>query len=170
MNTLFEKNGAEFSTCGTYRYKLWRVWDEHLPKAMCIGLNPSTANDAKNDATINILISSLYKLGYGGFYMMNLFAFISSKPDDLLSCEDPIGENETKLKEVEALCNDVIICWGNFPQAKNRIKEVLPDYPTAKCFGWNANGTPWHPRAMVYIKGALKNPQLFLYSEHLKSK
>lgn len=167
MEELFEKNkGAEFSPCGRYRYKLWRIWDPDLPKAMCIGLNPSTANASKNDATINNLIGILTKLGYGGFYMMNLFAWISSKPDDLLTCPDPLGDNENKLKEVEALCNDVILCWGTFKQAEDRRKEVAANYPDAKCFGFNKDGTPFHPRALTYKKGALKNPQLFSYQQN----
>lgn len=124
---LFGNNqGAEFSECKKYRYKLWRVWDANLPKAMCIGLNPSNANADKNDPTINNLISILSKLGFGGFYMTNLFAWISSKPQDLLTCADPIGNNDAALKEVEAICNEVILCWGNFKQADNRIKQVLP--------------------------------------------
>lgn len=167
MNDLFNEDskGAEFSEDRKYRYKLWRVWNKNLPIAMCIGLNPSTANSEKDDSTINILKSTLHILGYGGFYMMNLFAIISSKPEILLTCENPIGDNENKLKEVELLCNDVIVCWGTFPQAKERIKAILPNYPNAKCFGKNADGTPFHPRAMVYIKGALKNPKLFLYNQ-----
>lgn len=156
MNTLFDNNiGAEFSQCGKYRYKLWRIWDESLPKAMCIGLNPSTANVSRTDPTITNLIIMLKNLGYGGFYMMNLFAWISSKPKDLLTCENPLGENNSKLKEVESICEDVIVCWGNFKQAEKRIKEVLPNYPNAKCFGINKNGTPFHPLAMMY-KGKVK--------------
>src|SRR5947209_5519102 len=117
MNLFDNNSGAEFSPCRKYRYKLWRIWDDSLPKAMCIGLNPSTANEGKNDQTINYLRMMLSNLGYGGFYMMNLFAWISSKPQDLLTCSDPIGENEDKLKEVEAICEDVIVCWGAFKQA-----------------------------------------------------
>lgn len=162
--TLFDNNtGAEFSKCGKYRYKLWRIWDESLPKAMCIGLNPSTANANKNDQTINYLVMMLSKLGYGGFYMMNLFAWISSKPADLLTCPDPLGENENKLQEVESICDDVIVCWGNFKQSQDRIKEVLPRYPNAKCFGKNKNGTPFHPLALMY-NGTAKNPNLFIYT------
>lgn len=166
MAQLFDNNqGAEFSPCGKYRYKLWRIWDPTLPKAMCIGLNPSTANADTNDATIRNLIQMLTKLGYGGFYMTNLFAIVSSDPDILLSeGVDLQLDNENKLKEVAAICKDVIVCWGNFKQAKNRIKEVLPQYPKAKCFGWNQNGTPWHPMGITYKKGALKNPQLLKYN------
>jgi hypothetical protein len=157
-------SGAEFSTCGKYRYKLWRIWDNTKPLAMCIGLNPSTANGIKNDQTITYLIKMLTILGYGGFYMTNLFAYISSKPDDLLTCADALGENETKLKEVEAICSDVIVCWGNFKQAEVRIKEVLPNYPQAKCFGVSASGKPLHPLAMMPRNGRNPNkPELFLY-------
>ena len=64
MTDLFDNNdsGAEFSKCGKYRYKLWRIWDRKLKLAMCIGLNPSKANSNKNDATINILIHRQIKI------------------------------------------------------------------------------------------------------------
>lgn len=163
MNLFDNNSGAEFSKCGKYRYKLWRIWNDELPKAMCIGLNPSTANAIKPDPTITNLKKMLSKLGYGGFYMMNLFAWISSNPDDLLTCVDPLGENESKLKEAELICQDVIVCWGNFKQAENRIKEVLPNYPNAKCFGKTQSGRPFHPLAMMYA-GLTDKPQLLSYS------
>ena len=65
------KKGAEFSKCGKYRYVLWRIWDESKPIAMCIGLNPSTANHETNDPTIRQLIDRLEYLGYGGFKIKN---------------------------------------------------------------------------------------------------
>lgn len=165
FENLFDNNsGAEFSICGKYRYKLWRIWDESKPLAMCIGLNPSTANANKNDQTINYLIKMLRILGYGGFYMTNLFAWISSNPDDLLTCADALGDNENKLKEVETICQEVIVCWGNFKQAEQRIKEVLPNYPQAKCFGTTQSGRPLHPLAMMYM-GLSDKPELFLYKK-----
>lgn len=45
--SLWENNGAEFSECGKYRYKLWRIWDDKLPLAMCIGLNLLPPTKAK---------------------------------------------------------------------------------------------------------------------------
>jgi hypothetical protein len=164
MDLFSNTSGAEFSPCGRYRYKLWRIWDESKPKAMCIGLNPSTANANKNDQTISYLIKMLKILGYGGFYMMNLFAWISSKPDDLLTCADALGDNDNKLNEVEAICDDVIVCWGGFKQANDRIKEVLPRYPNAKCFGITDKGKPFHPLAMMPRNGRDPNkPKLFSY-------
>lgn len=166
MSDLFgnDNSGAEFSSCGKYRYKLWRKWDASKPLAMCIGLNPSTANANKNDQTINYLIKMLSILGYGGFYMMNLFAWITPHPEELLTCENPLGENNSKLQEVEKLCADVVVCWGGFKEAEQRIKEVLPNYPTAKCFGKTSSGRPLHPLAMMPRNGRdPNNPELFLY-------
>jgi len=162
MGEVFKISGANFSECGTYRYSLFRTWDTKLPKAMCIGLNPSTASAVKNDPTITNLAAMLKRLGYGGFYMMNLFAIISPKPEVILTCSDPIGENEKHLELVSRICQDVIFCWGNFKQAEKRILEVAPRYPNAKCFGKNKNGTPCHPLAMMYA-GTVKTAKLEKY-------
>lgn len=159
-----EQAGAKFSGCGKYRYALWRIWTKGKPVAMCIGLNPSTANFLKNDNTIDTLIRVLAKLGYGGFYMTNLFAFISSKPNDLLTCEDPLKDNDFYLDIVRKKSDDVIFCWGAFKQAKDRANEIIARYPEAKCFDFTADGSPWHPRAMIYEKGRLESPILFDYS------
>jgi hypothetical protein len=135
---------------------------------MCIGLNPSTANAINPDPTITNLIKMMRILGYGGFYMMNLFAWISPHPKDLLTCPDPIGENESKLMEVRSFCKDVIVCWGNFKEAEQRIKEVLPKYPDALCFGITKSKRPFHPLAMMYA-GLTDKPTLAKYSEMVSS-
>lgn len=159
MNT-----GAEFSEDKKYRYKLWRIWDESKPMVMCIGLNPSNANEGKNDPTINNLISVLTKLGYGGFYMMNIFAVVSSNPKYLLTCVDPFGENTKHINQVANPELDVIFCWGDFKQVGDYNEIYLQRFPEAKCFGKNASGSPLHPRGMTYIKGMLENPQIIKYN------
>jgi hypothetical protein len=100
--------------------------------------------------------------------MMNLFAWISPHPKDLLTCPDPIGENESKLMEVRSFCKDVIVCWGNFKEAEQRIKEVLPKYPDALCFGITKSKRPFHPLAMMYA-GLTDKPTLAKYSEMVSS-
>ena len=72
--------GAEFSPCQKYRYKLWRIWDNTLPLVMFIGLNPSTANEINDDHTVSNVGKIAKSNGYGGFYMMNSFPFISTDP------------------------------------------------------------------------------------------
>jgi hypothetical protein len=141
---------AFFSDCGKYRYQLNRIWDESLPVAACIGLNPSTANADKNDPTINKLIMLMKSNGYGGFKMLNLFGLISANPDYLRSCSDPIADNDKWVFNVVQTCDSIIFCWGNFKQAEYRSKKYIQKYPGALCFGRNANGSPKHP---LFLKG-----------------
>lgn len=166
MKTLFDNQptGADFSTCGKYRYRLWRIWGDGLPLAMVIGLNPSTANADKDDPTIRTLRSALKTLGYGGFYMMNCWAYIASKPAELkinpMSCE----WNDNMITVTANLCRTVIFAWGNFEIVKQqgRDAELIEMFPDAMCFGYNQNGTPMHPLSLMY-KGMVSNPQLIKY-------
>jgi hypothetical protein len=142
--------GAAFSDDQKYRYLLYRIWEKDMPRAMCIGLNPSTANQDHDDATITRLITTLKSLGYGGLYMTNLFGLVSSDPELLREVPDPVGANDTWLKIIADLSDEVIFCWGAFPMAEYRAKKIRNQFTKAKCFGKNSNGTPWHPLAMMY--------------------
>lgn len=144
---------AFFSDCGKYRYQLYRIWDEALPLAMCVGLNPSTANSDDNDPTIERLIALLKGNGYGGFHMMNLYGLISSNPEDLRKHSNPVGENYKWVYPIRDLCDSVIFCWGNFKQAQHFGKKLIAKYPEALCFGVNANGSPKHP---LYLRANTK--------------
>lgn len=150
-------NGATFSECGKYRYRLWRIWNTEKPNAMVIGLNPSTANNADDDPTIRNLRLLLTSNGYGGFYMMNLFALVSSNPNDLRSCPDPIKDNDQWLTHTAKYCTDIFFAWGSFKQANYRIKKVADMFPDALCFGKTPNGKPLHPlAATVWMKSKFK--------------
>jgi len=156
--------GAVFAYEKKYRFVLIRIWDETKPKVTCIGLNQSTANEDTNDQTINNLIVILTKLGYGGFYMTNLFGFISSNPDVLKSIPDPVKNNDEFIKFYAEQSQDVIFCWGRFKAAEYRAKKIIPMFPKALCFGKNQNGTPMHPLALMY-NGTVKNPTLIQYKK-----
>lgn len=147
MKNLFENNGAEFSECGKYRYKLWRIWDENKPLIMFIGLNPSTANASDNDPTIRRVISFAKQWGYGGVYMMNLFTIISADPS-ILSGNDKWGdfiEDKQRLIDVAKKCKKIVFAWGNFKEAQGRAYEVIKKTKVAYCLGKNKNGSPKHP-------------------------
>jgi len=95
------KTDAKFSTCRKYRYALWRIWDDSKPYAMIVGLNPSTADETKNDPTISRCINFSKDWGYGGLCMANLFAFRATKPSVLMSSNDPVGSaNDDWLKKL----------------------------------------------------------------------
>lgn len=163
---IFNDSGAEFSNDGKYRYKLWRIWDNSKPLTMCIGLNPSTANGYKNDQTISYLIKMCSALGYGGFYMMNCWAYISSKPENLKNNEMSDEWNNSAITVTASKCKDVIFAWGTFKiiKEKGRDKELEEMFPNAKCFGKNKDGSPFHPLAMMPRNGRDPNkPTLIEY-------
>lgn len=172
MKNLFDNNyGADFSTDGKYRYSLWRIWDETKPLVMCIGLNPSTANENKNDQTISYLIKMFQILGYGGFYMMNCWAYIASKPENLKHNElnDELNNNIITVMAIK--CKDVVFAWGGFKiiREKGRDKELEEMFPNAKCFGKNKDGSPFHPLAMMPRNGRDPNKPILLPYKELVS-
>lgn len=154
---LFSNDGATFSDCRKYRYALWRIWDNSKPLIMFIGLNPSTANGTKSDPTITRVRNFASSWGFGGFYMMNLFALVSPYPEDLKKSENPLGDNNGWLEKISAECSEIVCAWGNFKEAQERSREVLKMFPGAKALQINKNGTPKHP---LYCKSDLK-PILF---------
>jgi len=139
------KTGATFSADNKYRYRLWRIWDESLPLIMFIGLNPSKANGDTNDNTITKIIKIAKNNGYGGLYMMNLFAIISSDPTILETCENPIADNDSHLGAVGNLVKDVAFCWGVFKQIRGRDQFAKRIFKNALCLKHTKNGSPWHP-------------------------
>lgn len=143
-------SGAVFGGDGAYRYALWRIWDSSLPMVMFIGLNPSTADAVKDDPTIRRVRDFAKRWGYGGVFMMNLFAVVSSDPKVLKTCDDPIGSNDRYLVEISSHCKDVVFAWGNFKEAVERSKQVAKMFPGAKALQINKNGSPKHP---LYVKG-----------------
>lgn len=147
--------GATFSKNREYRYSLWRIWDKELPLVMFIGLNPSTANEDENDATIRSVERISKSNGYGGFYMMNCFAYVATDPK--LLKHNPFTDewNNDTLSVTASKCKDVIFAWGNFEIIKKlgRDKELSEMFPNAKCLCVNKNGSPKHP---LYCKSDTK--------------
>ena len=158
MNTLPEignNSGADFSECKNYRYALWRIWDRSLPLVMFIGLNPSTANEVDNDPTIKSVCRIAKANGYGGVYMMNCFAYVSTDPKGLKLNPLTGDWNNNKLRSVAKDCKDVVFAWGNFDIVKStgRDKELSKMFPEAFALHVNKNGSPKHP---LYCKSESK--------------
>src|SRR5687768_14824465 len=74
---------ARFSDCGTYRYNLTRLWDARLIRVCWVMLNPSTADQHEDDATIRRCIGFSRSWGAGALTVVNLFAFRATQPRDL---------------------------------------------------------------------------------------
>lgn len=138
-------SGATFSECRKYRYALWRIWDAQLPLLMFIGLNPSKADETNKDNTIGKVTKVAEHNGYGGFYMMNLFAVVSKKPEVLKTDPDPLGDNDGWIEKIALKCKDVVFAWGDFKEARQRAEKIKELFPNAFALHINKNGSPKHP-------------------------
>lgn len=145
--------GATFSRCGKYRYQLYNIWNSNGPRVMFIGLNPSTATHAKPDNTIHKVTKIAKVNGFGGFYMLNVFAWITPHPEELLVCEDPIRHNGDYLDYYGKRADEIVFCWGAFKEAKDEAKRVVEKFPSAKALFINKDGSPKHP---LYCKDESK--------------
>ena len=142
----WQEKGASFNKDRAYRYALWRRWDNRQPLLMFVGLNPSTANEADDDPTIRRVKKFAADWGYGGVYMMNLFAYVSTDPKQLLiDQKEKIGAlNDIYLAAISKKCKSIVLAWGNF-KVNGRDKSIIKMFPEAMCLGINKNGTPKHP-------------------------
>lgn len=145
-------NGAIFSDDRKDRYALWRIWDKSKSFIMFIGLNPSTANEHKNDPTLTRVIKFANNWGYGGVYMMNLFSFVTAYPEELQINEDLLEKNNQWLNTISIKCDKIIFAWGSFKQAEERSKYILERF---KGFALeiNKDGSPKHP---LYVKSNIE--------------
>lgn len=147
------KKNAILSEDRKYRYVLSRIWDETKPKVMIIGLNPSTADETEDDPTIGRCISFSKSWGYGGVYMLNLFAFRATQPKDMFNAQNPIGLENNSYIEIYSKKVDKIVCaWGNHGTYKNRGNEIREKFDKLFYLTLNQTGEPAHP---LYLKSEL---------------
>ena len=140
------QRSALFSNCKKYRYLLGREWDINKPKILFIGLNPSTADEYKDDPTILRCIQFAKSWGYGSLKIANIFAYRATDPNVLLKEKEPIGkDNNEHIITSDKECNKTVIAWGNHGLFLNRAADVLPLIQDPYCIKKNSNGTPSHP-------------------------
>lgn len=151
---------CEFSECRSYRYTLWREWAIEDLFAECsadtqahtyllvIGLNPSTADETKDDPTIRREIDFAKRWGFGALCKVNLFAWRDTKPAKMKKVIDPIGpENDHWIRRCAAGAGMILAGWGTNGSFRGRDKEVrkLLEDRTIYCLRKNDDGSPEHP-------------------------
>jgi len=140
------KRSAIISDCQQYRYELRRVWDNSKPLVLFIGLNPSTADAAKEDNTSRVCINYAKRWDYGGLLLANLFAYRSTKPSTLYTAADPVGPmNDIWLKKLQSEADLVVCAWGAIRRHQNRDKAVLSFLHEPHCLTKLKSGHPGHP-------------------------
>lgn len=152
-----ETAGAEFSPDRALRYRLWRTWDVTKPYVAFLMLNPSIADENVLDPTVTRCVEYARRWGYGGVYVVNLFALVSSDPAALYRADDPVGpDNDSAILEVAQRAGLVVCAWGNHGVHHERRGAVLRMLRAAgvnlSYLRLNGTGEPSHP---LYLPGSL---------------
>jgi hypothetical protein len=149
-------SNAIFNENRTYRYRLWRMNDQPKKVLLYIMLNPSSADENRNDNTIKRLFNFTNDFGYDGFIVCNLCAIISTnskkiKNKIILSKLDMtiIKDTLDKIPIIEK----VVYAWGSNNKIDKKqiykissLTELLEQYGHKPyCFSFNNDGSPKHP-------------------------
>lgn len=156
----YTRTAATLSNCDRFRFTLFREWGEHdarLPRKtfVVIGLNPSTADATKDDATIRRCVNFAEREGCNRLVMLNIFAFRATDPRVMYAAIEPeeMRLNNNRYIRIEVMAalqagGKVVAAWGTHGAHKNRgrdiAKIVLEGLPLL-CFGTTKDGHPKHP-------------------------
>lgn len=138
---------ALLSPCGTWRWWLLRIWNRSKPLGLVCMINPSTADDTKDDSTVQSLMRRARHWGLGGFYVVNLCAFRSPHPNDLLTAKDPIGPEcdrwIAELARKVAGGGALLAAWGSSVDFGPETRPVLRGRDTKVKAALSAIGDLW---------------------------
>lgn len=136
-----------YSGCDRYRYGLSRVWDAARPSLLFIMLNPSTADEFRNDPTVARCEIRARRMGFGAMMVANLFAFRATRPADLKRAQHPVGDlNDAVLRHWADRADTTIAAWGVHGTLLDRARQVSVGLPAAtRHLGLTKAGHPRHP-------------------------
>lgn len=152
---------AVYSDCEAYRYLLTRVWDDALPRALFVMLNPSTATEVQNDPTVERCERRARALGFGAFRVTNIFAFRATDPRAMRAVADPVGpENDAAIRGSLDWAGDpadrIVCAWGTHGAHLGRgaaVERLLRESGRElHHLGLTAAGAPKHPLYIGYAQ------------------
>jgi hypothetical protein len=157
--------GAILSVDRRYRYRLWRQWGDGNNRVCFVGINPSTADEKDDDATIRKCVGFAKRWGFGALDMVNLFAWRDRNQRGLLSTPDPVGPlNDATLLETFGFAKRIVFAWGPGKGAavsKLITRRLVSDgwiaaevALTTRCeigrLNQTKDGSPGHPLMLPY--------------------
>ncbi len=144
----------ELSSCEQYRYRLWQIWQPDTDTVAFIGLNPSAADANDKNPTFQRCLNYAKRWGFGGLYLVNLFAYRAATPHLLKQAHAPIGpQNDATLDKISQHTQLQVAAWGNdgaFLERSVAVRQILPNLHALKI---NQSGEPAHP---LYLRADLE--------------
>ncbi len=120
-------DSAIFSDDRVYRYQLTRMTGWQRTTCLFIMLNPSTADETKNDPTVARCISFAKHWGFGRLEVCNIFAYRATEPRELrgLTEAQAVGpDNDRHIASAVARAGRVVCAWGNHGELHRRGVQV----------------------------------------------
>ncbi len=149
-----------FSPCRTYRYVLIRSTSELAGRGFVnfVLLNPSTADEYRDDPTIRRCLGFARTWGYAHVAITNLYAFRSTDPLRLLEVDDPVGpKNDQHIGYIAGQSDLVVAGWGAWPAAVPRaaaVRALVSERGRVlHHIGLTNNGQPRHP---LYVRATAR--------------
>ena len=149
-----------------YRYRLDRNVDLLGDKVVAyFGVNPSTADENIDDATVRKWRGFSQRLQANRFIVGNVFAYRATDVSQLACAEDAIGpDNPMHLKSIIAEADILVPCWGSrnklpeilWPHLDNLLFVLLHSGKPVYCFGKTASQDPKHPLMLGYNTELIK--------------
>lgn len=154
-----------------------------------IGLNPSVADDRRDDPTLRRLCGFARSWGYAELMVLNLFAYVATTPTALRRLKDPVGAANDRVllawgeRWSEDSTVDLWCGWGHRGACFGRDEDVAAllqpcwqhrqqVFPAARgplTIGLTRNGRPRHPlyasrdlqlKAFVWAaNGGIRHPE-----------
>lgn len=154
---LFMRRSAEISPCGNYRYWLEREWEKGKTALVTVMLNPSTADADREDPTLLALIHFARSWGYGGLVVVNLYAWRSPSPAEMMREPARMGpDNRRRLNEAMLMAavhgGAALAAWGNDGNFEGEA-DWFTNRATNEfginllCLGTTQSNAPKHPLA-----------------------
>ena len=159
------ESGAMFSHDRRYRYRLTRRIGDGEQAVMFLMLNPSKADEVRNDNTITKCVRFAEKWGFDVMHVVNLSPLMATSPAELLAgLPEPVEVRQRNMEVIEdtvAKSSRIVLAYGNHADnlAKaegargrvSRLTRLLRDSGHGlHCLGVTAKGHPRHPVRIAY--------------------
>lgn len=150
---------AVFSEDRLFRY--WIERDVQFEGITCglIGVNPSDADERRNDPTIRKDIGFAKVNGWRRIIKGNAFALVSKEVTGLATAADPVGPmNDGYIDRLVEEAELLVPCWGDRKKIPARLRprldavmeRLLASGKPVMAFGLTRGGDPMHPLMLGY--------------------